>query len=123
MRFLGTGEEAIIATSSTTQYIVYGIELGLIAALALVVAWTTRETAAGVAIGTGAAVIVGLLTVVLLWVPKDRLIDAATFMNVTTQYEDFAKGLIDISNIVYFVSGTALFLVIAVKALESRKWR
>jgi ABC-2 type transport system permease protein len=45
------------------------------------------------------------------------------YLNFNEQYESFAKGLIDTSTIVYFLSGIALFLVLAVKALETRKWR
>ena len=36
---------------------------------------------------------------------------------------DFAIGLIDTSNIVYFVSLTVLFLAAAVRSLEARRWR
>jgi GTP cyclohydrolase III len=45
------------------------------------------------------------------------------FLNVNRQYADFAKGLIDISNVTFFIGGIALFLVLATKTLESRKWR
>ena len=48
---------------------------------------------------------------------------AMVYLNVNMQFEDFSKGLIDISNLVYFVSGIALFLFFAVKVLESRRWR
>ncbi len=53
----------------------------------------------------------------------DRWAEAVMFVNVNAQYEDFAKGLIDVSNLVYFVTGIALFLVLAVVSLQSRKWR
>jgi hypothetical protein len=36
---------------------------------------------------------------------------------------DFAIGLIDTSNIVYFGSLTLVFLVAATKSLEVRRWR
>ena len=44
------------------------------------------------------------------------------YMNVNEQYRAFAKGLIDIRNIVYFVTTIALFLFLGVKALESKRW-
>ncbi len=68
-----------------------------------------------------------LFFTVAMWIlPQylpQRLAQAAAFVNVNNQYEDFAKGLIDVSNITYFLGGIALFLVMAIKALESRKWR
>ncbi len=48
---------------------------------------------------------------------------AMFYANVNRQYEDFNKGLIDIRNFVYFASVTGLFLFLAVKLLESRRWR
>jgi ABC-2 type transport system permease protein len=45
------------------------------------------------------------------------------FINVLSQYDDFAKGVLTMSNFVFFLTGTALFLFMAVKVLESRRWR
>lgn len=70
--------------------------------------------------------IILFFTVVMWIVPQylpPKLAQAGAYLNVNEQYEDFAKGLIDISNITYFVSGIALFLILATKTLESRKWR
>jgi len=51
------------------------------------------------------------------------LTEAVVYINVNSHYADFAKGLIDLTDITFFVTGIGLFLVLAVKALESRKWR
>jgi ABC-2 type transport system permease protein len=45
------------------------------------------------------------------------------YLNVDAQYQDFAKGLVDLTNFIYFVSGIGLFLFLAVLALQSRRWR
>jgi len=45
------------------------------------------------------------------------------YIGVNQQYSDFAMGLIDIRNFVYFISAIAVFLFAAVKLLESRRWR
>jgi ABC-2 type transport system permease protein len=49
--------------------------------------------------------------------------DTLGHLNITEHFAAFAKGLIDASNLVYFLSGTALFLFLGVKLLESRRWR
>ena len=46
-----------------------------------------------------------------------------TYTNVFNNYDDFRKGLIDSSNVVFFVSGIAFFLLLANITLESRRWR
>ena len=38
-------------------------------------------------------------------------------------YEDFGRGVIDTKHVVYFLSVTAVFLFLAIRALEFRRWR
>ncbi|MBI1336812.1 MAG: ABC transporter permease subunit [Phycisphaera sp.] len=46
-----------------------------------------------------------------------------TYLNINAQFDDFAKGLIDTSKLIYFSSGTAFFLFLAGLSLQSRRWR
>ena len=49
--------------------------------------------------------------------------DVLFYVNVHQQYEEFAKGRLDVGHLVFFTSGIALFLFIAVLALQSKRWR
>jgi ABC-type transport system involved in multi-copper enzyme maturation permease subunit len=44
------------------------------------------------------------------------------YVGVTRHFNDIERGVIDIKNIIYFLSFTALFLYLNVKALERRKY-
>jgi ABC-2 type transport system permease protein len=44
-------------------------------------------------------------------------------MNLWTQMDDFAKGIVDTRHVIYQLSGGVLFLFLAAKALEVKKWR
>ena len=44
-------------------------------------------------------------------------------IGIIRHFDDFAKGVIDTKHIVYFVSITAFFLFLTIRALESRRWR
>ena len=44
-------------------------------------------------------------------------------MNILRQFSDFSKGIFDTRGLVFFVSGTAFFLFLATKVLESKRWR
>lgn len=72
--------------------------------------------------------ITGMLTLGLYalsqasWLPTE-LRPAVFYLNVNQQYRDFAKGLIDTSHFVFFLSTAALFLFLAVRGVESRRWR
>ena len=51
---------------------------------------------------------------------------AAVLINeigLQSHFEDFSRGVIDSKHIVYFLSITAVFLFLAVRALEFRRWR
>jgi ABC-2 type transport system permease protein len=72
------------------------------------------------------AFIILMITVVVYWLQfavPTRFVFFVNYLDATQHYEDFAKGLLDFSHFVYFASGVALFLVLAVKLLETRKWR
>jgi len=71
---------------------------------------------------------ISLLTFAMFFLPRwsalgEGLREAAAYINVNRQYQDFSKGLINVRNLVYFISGIAMFLFIAVKLVESRRWR
>jgi ABC-2 type transport system permease protein len=44
-------------------------------------------------------------------------------LSVLDHYRDFARGLVDTNHVIYFLTSTCLFLFMAVKVLESRRWR
>ena len=44
-------------------------------------------------------------------------------LGFTTHLDDFVRGVIDTSHIVYFVSVTAVFLFLTTRSLEARRWR
>lgn len=48
--------------------------------------------------------------------------DFFRFMSFDTNVQNFARGMIDTRNIIYFLSITGLCLFVAFRSLESRKW-
>ena len=48
---------------------------------------------------------------------------ALSQMNLWTQMDDFAKGIVDTRHVIYQLSGGVLFLFLAAKTLEVKKWR
>ena len=72
--------------------------------------------------------IINVLTTVTQFVREAAFVGEQTrgvidYVNVFRQYEAFGKGVIDLSNFMYFATVSALFLFLAVKLLESRRWR
>jgi len=100
----------------------------------------TLMSAAGVAIGllvsslTKSQVIAFFITFVVLFalVTVDQVGDIASspklgaiiqYVSFHSHVQNFARGLIDTRSVLYFVSLTAFSLIVAFRALESRKWR
>ncbi len=60
----------------------------------------------------------GLSTAVEGW-PKTLLLH----LSVRSHFDDFVRGLLDINHVIFFVTMMALFLFLAVKTVEFRRWR
>ncbi len=45
------------------------------------------------------------------------------YLNLWQHMEDLGRGIVDSRRLVYYVTGTALFLFLAARALAARKWR
>ncbi len=68
------------------------------------------------------------LTILLYYLPQVSWMPLSfraplQYANVNSQYESFSKGLLAVNSFVYFLTATAMFLFLAVKMLESRRWR
>ena len=44
-------------------------------------------------------------------------------IGLTAHLDDFSRGIVDTNNIIYYLSMTAVFLFLTVRALETRRWR
>jgi ABC-2 type transport system permease protein len=58
-----------------------------------------------------------------LLISSTALRDALAHMNLWTHMDDYAKGIVDTRHVVYELSVGLLFLFLASKALEVKKWR
>jgi ABC-2 type transport system permease protein len=45
------------------------------------------------------------------------------YLSVVTHYQDFARGMVGLTHVFFFLSTTVFFLFLAIKVLESRRWR
>jgi len=55
--------------------------------------------------------------------PKLWLQNVGSYLNVLGHFSEFGKGIVDSASLIFFASGTVLFLFLAAKVLESRRWR
>ena len=44
-------------------------------------------------------------------------------MSPRSHFDDFARGLIFLDSVIYFLGLTAMFIFLTVRSLETRRWR
>ena len=72
----------------------------------------------------GASVMIYFLKFVeYLGVKGEALRAVAEYVSFIDHSQDFARGIIDLQNVVYYVSLTVFFLFLSVRAVESQRWR
>ena len=49
--------------------------------------------------------------------------DVISGLSMDAHFDDFARGVLDTSHVVYYLSLVAVFLFITVRSLEARRWR
>jgi len=49
--------------------------------------------------------------------------DVVSGISMNAHFEDFSRGILDSSHVVYYLSLIAVFLFITVRSLETRRWR
>ncbi|WP_411824710.1 ABC transporter permease [Leptospira sp. 'Mane'] len=76
------------------------------------------------------SLLISVLIILTLWVVGyfSHLFQATTrkilfHLHIFSHYINFSKGILPLTGIMFFVTGTLLFLYLTVKVLESRRWR
>jgi ABC-2 type transport system permease protein len=96
----------------------------LFTAIGLFCSSLTRSQIVAAVLSAG---ILFLITIIPWWVGGKAAL--ATFwrsvveQGVFRRYSDFAKGVLDTGNIVFFIVITAVFLFLTIKVMESRRWK
>lgn len=121
----------IIATKTTPEWLVIfgnylGIILlgGMVIAIGLLISCLT-ESQFIAAIGTFA---ISFLLILLdqvggVFQGVEWLNKVLAFLSVNTRYTNFTSGLIRYDNIIFFLSMQALFLFLAVRVLDRKRWK
>jgi len=119
----GAQGAAVMPEAWSGRLIVLGVMAGVSLAAGAVAWLLARDWAAGVTLALAGVFGLTAAWAILIAISGPWVSDVMYFLNVNRQYGDFAKGLVDISNVTFFLGGIVLFLVLATKTLESRKWR
>ena len=71
----------------------------------------------------GVALLTVLMESIALVIPWEWLANAVLSFSVFSRYNDFAVGMFNFSDVLYYVSLAVVFVFLTVRALENRRWR
>jgi ABC-2 type transport system permease protein len=77
------------------------------------------------------AYIMGLVILLLLWIADAAgniagfgpIADALSYLAITRHYDDFFRGVVDTTHVVYSLSVIGISLFLATQMLQTRRWR
>lgn len=118
-----------IAANGTLNAVEYfGMVVGLtfvgaaiIAVGEFISALTTSQVAAAF-LTFGAIILTFVPTLLQSVVPSGFFSSLLGFISLHSRYTDFTNGLFDLSNILFYISFSGIFLFLTVRKLESRRW-
>jgi ABC-2 type transport system permease protein len=98
--------------------------LGLVAAgIAVFTYFSIRNIYISIAV-----LVVGAGIIILLYFVKDEfyeglIIKFLQWFSLVTRYQEFNRGLVGISPIIYYLSFSATFIFLTIRVIEKRRWR
>jgi len=118
--FIMDGIAMIMPTSALASF---GFVGAVIVAVAAVLYNATKSKIAG-----AAALVLGLGICGGLFLINNSVFDAVIvrvmlWFSIYTRFANFALGVLNFNDIVYYISFTALFIYFAVNVIEKRRWR
>ncbi len=121
--------QLIFAVFTTPNWIVYiGNLVGILLlgasliAIGLFISSLTESQLVSAVVSFGAVMLLIMmdsLAAAVKFEPLEKLVSSLSFM---TRQETFASGVLDFSNLIFFLSVAAVFLFLTVRMLEKKRW-
>lgn len=106
----------------TTQQSGLILAVILVVGIATLVYFSTRNTFVGSV--TGGA---GIVAIVVIYIVKKTLFDGFTakfisWFSLLDRFQTISAGILDVSSIVYYISVSFIFVFLAIRLIEKRRW-
>lgn len=117
--YLMEGIASLFSTSAKTAWLVFAFLFLLLS----VVTWLMMKNK----LVTGLFTILtqGGMAAVYVWKPtllEGSIVNVFDWFSVEARYDDFVNGILNVANVVYYVSFVALFLFLTIQAIKKRRW-
>lgn len=117
--FVVSGLESYLPSDALQTTVVYG---AFVLAVAFVVYQTTKSVKLGIIIGAAGLGVLAACYYSLGNKMAGTLQELMTVFELTTHFESFVNGMIDLRGVVYYLSVIALFLFFTDRSIQKRRW-
>lgn len=121
--------QLIFAIFVTPDWMVYiGNLLGMLLlgssliAIGIFISALTESQLVSAVVSFGVVLFIMLMDTIATAIKVDAISNVITALSFNTRYESFSNGVLDFSNLFYFVSITAVFLFLTVRMLQKKRW-
>ncbi len=121
--------QLIFALYTTPNWIVYiGNLLGTLLlgaaliAVGIFISSLTESQLVSAIVSFGAVLGIMLMDTIASAISSEFFAGIVAKLSFTTRYESFATGVLDFSNLIFFLSVAAVFLFLTVRMLEKKRW-
>ena len=112
---------ASAAPATTTASVVFVCIIVLV--LAFIVYNGTKNIIAAIITGVIGFAITGGVYAYDALLFDGIIVKILSWFSIVTRYDDFAMGIFDLSNVVYYITFSSAFIYFTVNAIEKRRWR
>lgn len=117
--YMVTGIGSLIPETSVASLGIYAI---LIAVLALMIYSMIQNVWISAVIG-----IVGEAALIVTYIVKSTIFEGSIqkfleIFNITSHFDNFTNGILDLQGIVYFISVIVIFIFLSVQSITKRRW-
>lgn len=117
-----------ISSYSVNWLLYFSVLLGVLLygaaliAVGLFISSLTESQVVAAVLGIVASLLIGLMDSFVAMIGNAAFSSFMENLSFSARYETFANGIIDFSNIIFFVSVAGAFLFLTVRTLEKRRW-
>lgn len=121
--------QLIFAIFVTPDWMIYiGNLLGMLLlgssliAIGIFISALTESQLVSAVVSFGVVLFIMLMDTIASAIKVEAISNVITTLSFNTRYESFSNGVLDFSNLFYFVSITAVFLFLTVRMLQKKRW-
>lgn len=117
--YLMEGIASLFSTSARTAWLVFAFLLLLAAVLTWIMMKSKIVTGAFLVISQGAIAAVYFLKPTLL---EGSIVNVFDWFSVEARYDDFVNGILNVADVVYYITFVVLFISLTVQAMKKKRW-